>query len=209
MMKQEANTQTQSFFLLDSSNITVARGQLVGPFETTFQVKVLDDKISDVMRHEQIRLVSLSGSVPVMVTKVVRCRNSVVVLEKLYNDKRKNLRVPTDFKSFIYPLDGRWKGRRVIQANDISCDGLVFFYEGELGDKEQMEVVVPVTSNPLILRCEVLRKRPSDRDDTTLYALQFVDMCDDEEMVVREAVFSIQLQNRGKVNENFVPDDDE
>ena len=35
MMKQEANTQTQSFFLLDSSNITVARGQLVGPFETT------------------------------------------------------------------------------------------------------------------------------------------------------------------------------
>ena len=209
MMKQEANTQTQSFFLLDSSNIPVARGQLVGPFETTFQVKVLDDKISDVMRHEQIRLVSLSGSVPVMVTKVVRCRGSIVVLEKLYNDKRKNLRVPTDFKSFIYPLDGRWKGRRVIQANDISCGGLAFFYEGELGDKEQMEVVVPVTSNPLILRCEVLRKRPSDRDDTTLYALQFVDMCDDEEMVVREAVFSIQLQNRGKVNENFVPDDDE
>lgn len=209
MMKQEANTQTQSFFLLDSSNITVARGQLVGPFETTFQVKVLDDKISDVMRHEQIRLVSLSGSVPVMVTKVVRCRGSIVVLEKLYNDKRKNLRVPTDFKSFIYPLDGRWKGRRVIQANDISCGGLAFFYEGELGDKEQMEVVVPVTSNPLILRCEVLRKRPSDRDDTTLYALQFVDMCDEEEMVVREAVFSIQLQNRGKVNENFVPDDDE
>lgn len=209
MMKQESSSQTQSFFLLDSSNITVARGQLVGPFETTFQVKVLDDKISDVMKHEQIRLVTLTGNVPVMVTKVIRCRNSVVVLEKLYNDKRKNLRVPTDFQSFIYPLSGAWKGRRVIHANDISCGGLAFFYEGELKMEEEIEVVVPVTSQPLILRCQVLRRRPSDREDSTLYALQFVDMCDDEEMVVREAVFSIQLQNRGKVNENFVPDDDE
>lgn len=209
MMKQENSSQTQSFFLLDSSNMTVARGQLMGPFETTFQVKVMDDKISDVMRHEQIRLVSLTGNVPVLVTKVVRCRRDVVVLEKLYNDKRKNLRVPTDFKSFIYPLSGSWKGRRVIHANDISCGGLAFFYDGELGDKEQLEVVVPVTSNPVILRCQVLRRRPSDRDDSTLYALQFVDMCDDEEMVVREAVFAIQLQNRGKAHENFVPDDDE
>lgn len=209
MMKQENSSQTQSFFLLDSSNMTVARGQLMGPFETTFQVKVMDDKISDVMRHEQIRLVSLTGNVPVLVTKVVRCRRDVVVLEKLYNDKRKNLRVPTDFKSFIYPLSGSWKGRRVIHANDISCGGLAFFYDGELGDKEQLEVVVPVTSNPVILRCQVLRRRPSDRNDSTLYALQFVDMCDDEEMVVREAVFAIQLQNRGKAHENFVPDDDE
>lgn len=209
MMKQENSSQIQSFFLLDSSNMTVARGQLMGPFETTFQVKVMDDKISDVMRHEQIRLVSLTGNVPVLVTKVVRCRRDVVVLEKLYNDKRKNLRVPTDFKSFIYPLSGSWKGRRVIHANDISCGGLAFFYDGELGDKEQLEVVVPVTSNPVILRCQVLRRRPSDRDDSTLYALQFVDMCDDEEMVVREAVFAIQLQNRGKAHENFVPDDDE
>ena len=197
MMKQEANTQTQSFFLLDSSNITVARGQLVGPFETTFQVKVLDDKISDVMRHEQIRLVSLSGSVPVMVTKVVRCRGSIVVLEKLYNDKRKNLRVPTDFKSFIYPLDGRWKGRRVIQANDISCGGLAFFCADPLEVGEHVEVIVPVTSQPVLLRCKILRERPSEEErEDVLYAGKFVEMCNDEEMVVREAVFNIQLQGR-------------
>lgn len=207
-MRQERN-KTQSFFLLDSSNVTVARGLLVGPFETTFQVKVLEDKISDVMTHEQIRLVSLSGDTPVLVTQVVRCRGDVVVLEKLYNDKRKNLRVPTDFKSFIYPINGRWTGRKVVRANDISCGGLAFFHEGELGEQEHLEVVVPVTSNPLILRCEVLRKRPSNRDDTTLYAMKFIDMCDDEEMVVREAVFGIQLQNRGKVHDDFVPDDDD
>ena len=29
-----------------------------------------------------------------------------------------------------------------------------------------------------------------------MYATKFVDMCEDEEVVVREAVFSLQLQSR-------------
>lgn len=198
-MAREERTGGGMYFLLDSNNQTVARGMLRSPEDDpTLQVKVLDDKISDVMRHEQIRLVSLKGNTPAVVTKVSRCRNDTVVLERLYTDKRKNLRVPTQFQSFIYPLDDTWRGRRRIKANDISCGGVAFFYEGQLQDHERLELVVPVTTQPLILQCEVLRKRPSDREDTHLYALQFVDMCDDEESMVREATFSIQLENRPK-----------
>lgn len=198
-MAREERNGGGMYFLLDSNNQTVARGMLRGPEEDmALQIKVLDDKISDVMRHEQIRLVSLKGNTPAMVTKVTRCRNDVVVLEKLYTDKRKNLRVPTQFRSFIYPLDSAWRGRRNIRANDISCGGVAFFYEGELQDHEHLELVIPVTSQPLILQCEVLRRRLSDREDTHLYALQFVNMCDDEESMVREATFNIQLENRPK-----------
>lgn len=198
-MAREERTGGGMYFLLDSNNQTVARGMLRSPEDDpTLQVKVLDDKISDVMRHEQIRLVSLKGNTPAVVTKVSRCRNDTVVLERLYTDKRKNLRVPTQFQSFIYPLDDTWRGRRRIKANDISCGGVAFFYEGQLQDHERLELVVPVTTQPLILQCEVLRKRPSDQEDTHLYALKFVDMCDDEESMVREATFSIQLENRPK-----------
>ena len=198
-MAREERTGGGMYFLLDSNNQTVARGMLRSPEDDpALQVKVLDDKISDVMRHEQIRLVSLKGNTPAVVTKVARCRNDMVVLEKLYTDKRKNLRVPTQFRSFIYPLDDSWQGRRRIKANDISCGGVAFFYEGELQDHERLKLVVPVTSQPVILQCEVLRRRPSDQEDTHLYALQFVDMCDDEESMVREATFSIQLENRPK-----------
>ena len=198
-MAREERTGGGMYFLLDSNNQTVARGMLRSPEDDpALQVKVLDDKISDVMRHEQIRLVSLKGNTPAVVTKVARCRNDMVVLEKLYTDKRKNLRVPTQFRSFIYPLDDSWQGRRRIKANDISCGGVAFFYEGELQDQERLELVVPVPSQPVILQCEVLRRRPSDQEDTHLYALQFVDMCDDEESMVREATFSIQLENRPK-----------
>lgn len=204
MARDDRKKSGGMYFLLDSNNQTVARGVLRGPEDDpTLQVEVLDDKISDVMRHEQIRLVSLKGNIPAIVTKVTRCRNDMVVLEKLYTDKRKNLRVPTQFKSFIYPVSGRWSGRRKVQANDISCGGVAFFHDGELNEEEKVELVVPVTSQPVILQCQVLRRRPSDKEDTHLYALQFVDMCDDEEMVVREAVFSIQLENRPKPAPNY------
>lgn len=198
-MAREERKSGGMYFLLDSNNQTVARGMLRGAEDDpVLQVEVLDDKISDVMRHEQIRLVSLKGNIPAVVTKVTSCRRKMVALEKLYTDKRKNLRVPTQFHSFVYPIDGPWRGRREIRANDISCGGVAFFYEGELQDHEHLELVVPVTSQPLILQCQVLRRRPSDQEDTHLYALQFVDMCDDEESMVREAAFNIQLENRPK-----------
>ena len=51
------------------------------------------------------------------------------------------------------------------------------------------------TEEPVILICEVLRRQEL-QNDRYMYATKFVDMCEDEEVVVREAVFSLQLQNR-------------
>ena len=58
-----------------------------------------------------------------------------------------------------------------------------------------MEVVVTPTEEPVILRCEVLRKQAL-QNNRFMYATKFVNMCEDEEVVVREAVFSLQLQAR-------------
>ena len=58
-----------------------------------------------------------------------------------------------------------------------------------------MEVVIPVTSQPLVLRMKILRQRSSSRKEP-LYAAQFVDLLREEESMVREAVFSIQLQKK-------------
>ena len=50
------------------------------------------------------------------------------------------------------------------------------------------------TENPVLLRCEVLRKQERE-GGPFFYATKFVDMCEDEEVAVREAVFSLQLQS--------------
>ena len=193
--------QKNSYLLLDSRNAPLARGELLtNPDAPTLQVRVLDHKISDVMNHEEIQLVPMGVNGAALLGRIVRSRNDNIVLEKLQsldNDMRQNLRIPTDFRSFIYPITGRWRGRRSIEAKDLSCGGLAFFCADPLEVGEHAEVIVPVTLQPVLLRCKILRERPSEEErEDVLYAGKFVEMCNDEEMVVREAVFNIQLQGR-------------
>ena len=159
---------------------------------------VLDNDVEKVARHEVIVLMSMSGSEPPLQCRIVRQRGDRVALEKIASldpDLRRNLRVPIKFDTFIYPITGRWRGRRAVQSIDLSCGGVAFYGDGGLEAGEKLEMVIPVTEEPVILRCEVLRRKEL-RNDKLLYAVKFVDMCEDEEVTVREAVFSIQLENR-------------
>ncbi len=56
-------------------------------------------------------------------------------------------------------------------------------------------MVIPITEEPVVLRCVVLRQRMSGRS-IPLYAAKFMDLCPDEDRMVREAVFNVQLQER-------------
>ena len=187
------------YLLLDSVNNPLARGKLEGPQNgEIFQMLVLDNDVEKVARHEVIVLMSMSGSEPPLQCRIVRQRGDRVALEKIASldpDLRRNLRVPIKFDTFIYPITGRWRGRRAVQSIDLSCGGVAFYGDEGLEIEERLELVIPVTEEPVILRCQILRKQEL-RNDKLLYATKFVDMCEDEEVTVREAVFSIQLESR-------------
>jgi c-di-GMP-binding flagellar brake protein YcgR len=127
----------------------------------------------------------------------------VVVLEifdTLKEDTRQNLRVMANFDSFIYPITGKWKGRTRVIAHDLSCGGIAFFCDYPLEDGEEFEVVIPITEHPVILHAQVIRHRLS-KSKIPLYAAKFLNMVDDEEAFVREAVFGLQIQNHNKHRE--------
>lgn len=194
--------QGKLYALLDSRNAVLAQGRLESPPDAPdWQVRVPENKVSAVMEHEEIQLIPIDGDGEALLGRVRRNRNDVIILQKLQSlgsDMRQNLRMPTHFQSFIYPVSGEWKGRRPAEANDLSCGGVAFFCAQPLEEGEVVEMVVPITSEPLILKCQVLRRRPSDREHEALYAAKFVEMCDDEEMIVREAVFSVQVRSRAR-----------
>ena len=186
------------YLLLDSVNNPLARGRLEGPAGDTLQLMVMDNDVEKVACHEVIVLMSMSGSEPPLQCRIVRQRGDRIALEKIASldpDLRRNLRVPIKFNTFIYPITGRWQGRREIQSIDLSCGGVAFYGDEGLEIEERLELVIPVTEEPVILRCQILRKQEL-RNDKLLYATKFVDMCEDEEVTVREAVFSIQLESR-------------
>lgn len=193
------------YLLLDSKGTPIARGRIQGSAAGQYwQIQVEDGKIDEILEHKRLKLLSIMDAGPSYEGVIVRSRNDMIQLEvtKLNQNTenmRKNLRVLVRFSSFIYPLSGRWRGRRVVKSNDLSCGGVAFFCEGELSERENLEIVVPVTSQPLVLRCEILRKRPTEQQ-ATLYAAKFVNLCDDEETVLREAVFNLQLRGRPKIS---------
>ena len=194
------------YLMLDSKGNPIARGRVQGNTSGQYwQIQVEDGKIDKVLEHKKLKLLSILDAGPSYEGTIVRSRNDMIQLEitKLdqdAGDMRKNLRVVARFKSLIYPLSGSWKGRREIEANDLSCGGVAFFTDHSLQAGEQLEIVIPVTSEPLVLKCQVLRLRPTERASSVLYAAKFVDMCEDEETFLREAVFNLQLRGRPKTN---------
>ena len=194
----------QLYLLLDSRGTALAQARPQGPAAvggSLWQLEVLNDKIDLVLKHKKFKLMSITDSSPSYEGTLVRSRNDIIQLEVQKsatngNDMRKNLRVPVSVDSFIYPLSGGWPGRRAVRTNDLSCGGVAFFTDHSLRAGERFEIVIPVTSEPLVVAGQILRMRPSGEGGAILYAAKFVDLCDDEETLLREAVFNLQLSGR-------------
>ena len=190
------------YLLLDSKGSPIARGRIQGRTDGPYwQIQVEDGKIDEILEHKKLKLLSVMDTGPSYEGVIVRSRNDMIQLEVIRinadaHDMRKNLRVVVHFNSFIYPLDAKWAGRRQVESNDLSAGGIAFFTDHSLQVGEQVEVVVPVTAQPLVLRCQVLGIRPSGRPSCVLYAAKFLDLCNDEETMLREAVFNLQLRGR-------------
>ena len=196
-MKQEERT----YMILDSQNNPIAPGQMVSPpGDEMLQVLVLENKIDDVARHEIIHLIAMGSDDASLQCQVLRERGDKVILKRiaaLDPEVRRNLRVPVKFDSFVYPITGSWRGRRSVQSLDLSCGGVAFRGDAGLEEGERVELVVPTVDAPLIMRCQILRVKEL-QDEKRLYATKFIDMCEDEEVTVRETVFSLHLQSRNQ-----------
>jgi len=191
------------YLLLDSKGMAVARGRIHGKTDGPFwQIQVEDGKIDDVLEHKTLKLLSMMDAEPSYEGTIVRSRNDMVQmevakLERSDGDMRRNLRVPVRFTSLIYPVSGAWRGRREVESVNLSCGGVAFVIQRALHVGEQVELVVPVTAEPLVVRCQLLRMQPA-AGARILYAAKFVDLCNDEETLLREAVFNLQLRGRPK-----------
>ena len=193
-------TANRTYLILDTQNHALANGELASPSGASpIRLNVLNNKVDDVMRHEVIVLFSASSEELPVQCRILRQRGDAILVEKIATldpEVRRNLRVPVKFDTFLYPLPGSsFKGRQSAQSIDLSCGGIAFYASCPLELHEHLEVVVTPTEEPVILRCEILRRQEL-QNDRFMYATKFVDMCEDEEVVVREAVFSLQLQSR-------------
>ena len=184
------------YLLMDSSSKLLARGRrMEAPGRKNIYIKLIDGAVKTVVDTGVVQAVPQDKSLPPQMARVVDFRSDAVALEPmrdLGSDVRRNFRVPVEFDSFIYLPEG---GRAAIRSVDLSCGGIAFRSPQLLAAGETFEVVIPMTSEgPVILQCQALRTRP-DAEAGNFCACKFVDMINDEESFLREAVFAIQIRS--------------
>ena len=187
------------YLILDSKSTPLANAVLESPPNSeVLQIRILGGKEDKVAEHREIQLIGMDDSTPNRVGVIIRQRDDKMVIQPtaaLGPNARENLRIFTDFESVMYPVTGRWKGQRTLKAKDLSCGGIAFWADRALEDREIVDMVLPVTDAPLIVKTQILRELPDDTTEQPLYASKFVDLIQDEEALIRKAVFSIQIDS--------------
>lgn len=190
--------ETRNYLLLDSWNKPLAKGILNSPEEAAqLQVQILDDQAEALTGHEVVQLVGMNGDDRSFRCRLLRVRGDQALLETLEvldPELRLNLRIPVCFESFLYPERKRLCDRLPIRSLDLSCGGIAFYCEQGIPLEEPVEIVIPITEQPLIVHSRILRINEL-KNGRALYAAKFVDLCHDEEKMIRRAVFSIQIRD--------------
>jgi len=186
--------------VMDSMSKVLAKGAFEsasGPW--SLRVRVTEGSVKAVLHANKVQIVPNDEKTTPRLARVVDCSDDgVVAFETLREltgaEVRTNLRMPVYFAGYIYPLSGPSKVRVPYRANDLSCGGISFFCDSYFSPGDVMEIVIPVTRTaPLLLQCQVLRERAGGQGQS-LYACKFLDIIDEQESMVREAVFNAQLQ---------------
>jgi len=195
--KDKIRSRNNLYFLVDVNKRPLATGLLTSaPDAPNMQIQITDGRPEDVVDAEIIQALPQSDGLPLRLGRVILRRGRLIVLDPLQElgpEARQNLRIPVDFDSFVYFRDG---GRAPIRGVDLSCTGIAFRANCRLQPHEEVEIVIPITDEgPLILDAEILR----DQDDGgggRVFSAKFVNMLNDQEVCVREAVFHTQVLAR-------------
>lgn len=184
------------YLILDKTGHALAQAVLESPRITeVVQLRLTEETEVDFLQVGEIQCIGLDNGSASMRGVVTMQRGDRLVIRPgamLGAEARENLRIQTDFESVMYPITGYWKGQRHIKGHDLSCGGVAFHTAQAVKVGEVVQIVLPVTDSPLLLRTRILRKLNTDEPDP-LYAARFVDLCLDEEVAIRKAVFSIQV----------------
>ena len=184
------------YLILDSQGAALAQAVLESPpGSEVVQMRLPQETDEDFTKIGDVQLIALDNNATSKRGVVAMQRGERLVIRPgavLGAQARENLRIQTDFESVMYPVTGYWKGQRPIWGHDLSCGGVAFHTAQAVKVGEVVQIVLPVTDSPLLLRTRILRKLNTDEPDP-LYAARFVDLCLDEEVTIRKAVFSIQV----------------
>ncbi|NLK37281.1 MAG: PilZ domain-containing protein [Epulopiscium sp.] len=195
--------RSENYIIFTQDNVKLCEAELIY-INIDRAAFIIDSVITltKISRMEKIRFHKVEDYPEMFEAEVYQVKGEKLFVENLKNitaQLRSDLKVRVSYKSSVRVIDSASPLNINIQSRDISCGGICFQAEQDLMTTELYETVVPITQDPIILKLRIIRKVFDKEKNVYVYGARFVELKHNEERMLRQAIFRLQMIARKKI----------
>lgn len=187
----------------DTNHELIAKGYLVGSVRSTSQFKISNRTHKSFTPGEEVKITIYEPNhgLTVYSGKYANQEGDIVSFSSFqpdgFTERRTDLKIPVHFEVYIIRTrvdeNGEKKENKiVVRLRDISAGGICFISEHSFSQHNEYSFIFDRGKEPIILPFIILRKDKNE-EDLYVYGCKFSGITPQQEQIVREFVFSRQL----------------
>lgn len=188
---------TNKYVLLTENNVVLAEAVLVFSNGKNMVFRVSSAKsMSRLSGYNCLRYHKMESYAETFEGQVYDLKMDKIYLQEIKNisaTMRSELKVKVKYDSIIRSVEDSSVINQSIHAKDISCGGMCFTCSQDLSTSIVYETIVPITSDPVIVGFEIIRKSQDEDTGEFIYGCRFRGMNNREEIMLRQAVYKLQM----------------
>ena len=190
--------------LSENSDMVLGEAVLLERYRSNMTMKIVDD-VKFLEGLEIIKFHQMQSYAEVYQGKIVGIEGNIVSLSevinisaRMRNEIKIKIRVETKIIKLFPEEEEKFPVSIPIVTNDISCGGIGFVSKADLSKDGNYEVVIHVTSSPIVVSLDIVRKEFQPEKNQYVYGSKFSDLNIVEERMLREAIFRLQMGRHHK-----------
>lgn len=195
--------RSEDYIILTHDNIKLCEAEII--YINSDRAAFFIDSVillTRISHMEKIRFHKVEHYAEMFEAEVYQVKGEKLFVENLKNitaQLRSDLKMKVSYKSTVRMIDAISPLNINIQSRDISCGGICFQTEQDLMTTELYETVIPITHDPIILKFRIIRKIFDKEKNVYVYGARFIDLKHNEERMLRQAIFRLQMIARKKI----------
>ena len=198
----------KKYLVLTDNNITLSEAYLIYMNAGYAVLRLKSERIlKEISGMKFIRFHKLESYAEMFEGEVCQVKEDRLYVDGVVNISacmRSDLKVKVKSSSTITiadkdKKDGDGEERYLVSFLDISCGGLCIQSSADLDTDRVYEIIIPITVEPIMLNFEIKRKNFDEERKVYIYGGRFKNLNHNEERLLREAIFRLQMRENRKL----------
>ena len=186
--------------LSENSDMVLGEAILMERHGSNMTMKIMDD-VRFLDGLELIKFHKMQSYAEIYQGRITEIKGNLLFLSevvnisaRMRNEIKIKIRIETKLIKSFPEEEGKIPISIPITTNDISCGGIGFVSKTDLDKEGSYEAVIHVTSDPIGVGLDIVRKEFQPESNQYVYGSKFSDLNIVEERMLREAIFKLQMR---------------